>query len=119
VFAESSPVDMMRAGAGHQFTSHVADGDCVLVVFGILVALVGDFNESGDIDVVDKLFGLCAFLCRLVRTNRDDAESHKNDKTFNYVESSTGRRDIAVFSHQSYNSLHFQSTHTQDIERCQ
>ncbi len=55
----------MRTGAGHQFTSHVVDGDGVLVVCGVLVALGGDFDESGGIDVEGKLFGLCAFLCRL------------------------------------------------------
>ncbi|WP_458208857.1 hypothetical protein [Haladaptatus sp. NG-SE-30] len=56
----------MRARAGQQFLGHVVDGDGVLVGCGVLVALVGDFNESGGIDVEGKLFGLCAFLCRLV-----------------------------------------------------
>ncbi len=43
VFAEGVPVDVMRAGAGHQFVGHVVDGDGVLVLCGVLVALVGDF----------------------------------------------------------------------------
>ena len=65
VFTEGVPVDVMRARAGHQFVSHV-DGESVLVGCRVLVALVGDFDESGGIDVEEKLFGLCAFLCRLV-----------------------------------------------------
>ncbi len=43
VLAESSPVDVIRTRTGHQFVGHVIDGDCVLVVCGVLVALVGDF----------------------------------------------------------------------------
>ncbi|WP_435159077.1 hypothetical protein [Haladaptatus sp. DFWS20] len=56
----------MWARAGHQFMRHVVDGDCVLVDCGVLVALVGDLDESGGIDVEGELVGLCAFLCRLV-----------------------------------------------------
>ncbi|SIR89799.1 hypothetical protein SAMN05421858_4453 [Haladaptatus litoreus] len=37
----------------------------MLVGCGVLVALVGDSEESGGIDVEGELFGLCAFLCRL------------------------------------------------------
>ncbi|EFW91136.1 hypothetical protein ZOD2009_16141 [Haladaptatus paucihalophilus DX253] len=66
MLAEGVPVDVMRARAGHQFLSHVVDGNHVLVGFGLIVALVGDSEESGGIDVEGKLFGLCAFLCRLV-----------------------------------------------------
>ncbi|WP_231190104.1 hypothetical protein [Haladaptatus sp. DYF46] len=65
VFADSVAVDVVRARTGHQFAGHVVDGDGVLVVFRVLVALVGAFNESGGIDVERELFGLCAFLCRL------------------------------------------------------
>ncbi len=66
VLAESVAVDVMRARAGHQFLGHVVDGNGVLVVFGVLVALVGDSEESGGIDVEGELFGLCAVLCCLV-----------------------------------------------------
>ncbi len=59
-------MDVMRAGTGHQFLGHVVDGDHVLVVCGVLVALIGDVDESGGIDVEGELFPLCAFLCRLV-----------------------------------------------------
>jgi hypothetical protein len=59
-------MDVMRARTGNQFVRHVVDGDCVLVGSGVLVALVGDVDESGGIGVEGKLFGLCAFLCRLV-----------------------------------------------------
>jgi hypothetical protein len=51
VLAEGASVNVVRAGAGHQFVSHVVDGDSVLVGCGILVALIGDLDESGDIDV--------------------------------------------------------------------
>jgi hypothetical protein len=50
-------VDVVRAGAGHQFVRHVVDGDHVLVVCRVLVALVGDVDESGGIDVEGELFG--------------------------------------------------------------
>jgi hypothetical protein len=66
VFAEGVPVDVMRARAGHQFLGHVVDGDSVLVGCGLVVALVGNCNESGRIGVEGKLFPLGAFLCRLV-----------------------------------------------------
>ncbi|WP_217694346.1 hypothetical protein, partial [Haladaptatus litoreus] len=66
VFAEGVAVNMVWARAGHQVLGHVVDGDSVLVVCGILVALIGDFCESGGIDVEGELFGLCALLCRLV-----------------------------------------------------
>ncbi|WP_264783183.1 hypothetical protein [Haladaptatus sp. T7] len=66
VFADGVPVDVMRTGTRHQLVGHVVDGDCVLMLFGVLVALVGDFNESRGINVEGKLFGLCAFLCRLI-----------------------------------------------------
>ena len=33
---------------------------------GVLVALVGDFDESRSIDIEGELFGLWTFLCRLV-----------------------------------------------------
>ena len=66
VFAKGVPVDVVRARTSHQFLDYVVDGDSVLVGCGVLVALVGDANESGGIDVEDKLFGLCAFRCRLV-----------------------------------------------------
>jgi hypothetical protein len=46
VFAEGVPMDVMRAGAGHQFVGHVVDGHGVLVVCRVLVALVGDFDQS-------------------------------------------------------------------------
>ena len=62
MLAEGVAVDVVRARAGHQFLGYVVDGDGVLVVCGVLVALVGDFDESGGIDVEGKLFGLCAFL---------------------------------------------------------
>ena len=39
----------MRAGAGHQFLGHVVDGNGVLVLCGVLVALVGDADESESI----------------------------------------------------------------------
>ncbi len=42
VLAEGVAVDVVRTRAGHQFVSHVVDGDCVLVGCGVLVALVGD-----------------------------------------------------------------------------
>ena len=66
VLAECVSVDVVRARAGHQFVSHVVDGDGVLVVCRVLVALVGDLDHSGSIDVEGKLVGLCAVLCRLV-----------------------------------------------------
>jgi hypothetical protein len=52
-------VDVVRARAGHQFLGHVVDGDCVLVVCGVLVALVGDFDHSVGIDIEGELIGLC------------------------------------------------------------
>ena len=61
VFTEGVPVDVMRARAGHQFFSHIVDGDSVLVVCGILVALVGDFDESGGIDIEGEEFLLGTF----------------------------------------------------------
>ncbi len=64
VFAEGVAMDVVRTRTGHQFLGHVVDEDCVLVVCGVLVALVGDFDKSGGIDVEGKLFGLCALLCR-------------------------------------------------------
>ena len=54
----------MRARAGHQFVSHVVDGDCVLVVCGVVVALVGHVDESGGIIDVDG--DPSVLLCRLV-----------------------------------------------------
>jgi threonine/homoserine/homoserine lactone efflux protein len=61
-------MNVVRAGTRHRIAGHVVDGDHVLVVFGVLVTLVGDLDESGGIDVDGKLFGLCAFLCRLGRS---------------------------------------------------
>jgi hypothetical protein len=55
----------MRTRAGQQFVGHVVDGDGVVVGCGLVVALVGDVDESGGIDVEGKLVGLCAFLCCL------------------------------------------------------
>ena len=46
----------MGTGAGHQFVSHVVDGYGVLVVCRLVVALIGNFDESGGIDVEGKLF---------------------------------------------------------------
>ncbi|GKZ15345.1 hypothetical protein HAL_32260 [Haladaptatus sp. T7] len=66
MFAEGIAVDVMRTRAGHRVFGHVVDGDGVLMVCGVLVALGGDVDESGGIDVEGTLFGLCAFLCRLV-----------------------------------------------------
>jgi hypothetical protein len=66
VFAEGVPMDVVQTGAGRQFVGPVVDGDGVLVFSGVLVALVGDVDESGGIDIEGKLFGLCTFLCRLV-----------------------------------------------------
>ncbi len=51
VLAGDVAVDVVRAGAGHQFLGHVVDGDSVLVVCGRLVALVGDVDEPGGIDI--------------------------------------------------------------------
>ena len=64
--AEDVAVDVVFARTGHQSVSHIVDGDGVLVGCGVLVALGGDFDESGSIDVERKLFSLCALLCRLV-----------------------------------------------------
>ena len=116
VLAECVAVDVVRASVCHRVTGHVVDGDGVLVGFGLVVALVDDFTEYEGIDIEGELLGLCAFLCRLVRTNRDDTGCYKNNKTFNYVEWSVGKQDIAVHPHQLDNSLHFQSIHIQDIE---
>jgi hypothetical protein len=66
VFAEGISMDVVRARAGHQFLGHVVDGDCVLVVCGLVVALVGDFDESRGINVEGELFGLCALVCCFV-----------------------------------------------------
>jgi hypothetical protein len=66
VFAESVTVNVMLTRVGHQFFGHVVDGDHVLVFSGVLVALVGHVDHSGDFDVEGKLFPLCAFLCCLV-----------------------------------------------------
>ncbi|KZN22983.1 hypothetical protein A4G99_15755 [Haladaptatus sp. R4] len=57
-------VSVVRTRTGYQFLGHVVDGNCVLVG-GVLVTLVSDFDESKGIHVEGKLFGLCAFLCRL------------------------------------------------------
>ncbi|KZN22529.1 hypothetical protein A4G99_18840 [Haladaptatus sp. R4] len=65
MFAAEIAVDVVRARTGHQFLGHVVDGDCVLVVYRLVMALVGDSEESRGIDVEGKLVGLCAFLCRL------------------------------------------------------
>ncbi|KZN22531.1 hypothetical protein A4G99_18850 [Haladaptatus sp. R4] len=48
MFADGVPVDVMRARAGHQFLGHVVDGDGVLVGCGLVVAFVGDSEESGN-----------------------------------------------------------------------
>ncbi len=66
VCAVGVSVDVMRTRTGHQFFSHVVDGDGILVGCRALVALVGDVDESGGIGVEGELVGLCAFLCRLV-----------------------------------------------------
>ena len=63
MFTEGVPVNVMRTCTGHQFVGHVVDGDCVLVGCGVLVALIGDFDLSGGIDVERELFPLGAFLC--------------------------------------------------------
>jgi hypothetical protein len=57
---------VVRTRTSHQVLGHVVDGNAVLVGCGVLVALVGDVDESGGIDVEGELFGLCACLCRLV-----------------------------------------------------
>ena len=62
VFADGVAVAVVRVGAGHQFVRHVVDGDGVLVVCGLVVALGGDADESRAFDVEGELFGLCAFL---------------------------------------------------------
>ena len=49
VFAESVAVDVMRTSAGHQVLCNVVNGDGVLVGCGVLVALVGDVDESESI----------------------------------------------------------------------
>jgi hypothetical protein len=54
MLAECVAVDVVRARAGHQFLGYVVDGDSVLVVCGVLVALVGDGDEFGDIDVAKE-----------------------------------------------------------------
>lgn len=46
VLAEGVPVDVVRAGASHEFFSHVVQRDDVLVACGILVALVSDIDIS-------------------------------------------------------------------------
>ncbi len=61
VFAEGAAVDVIGARTGHQVFGHVVEGDCVLVGSGVVVAPIGDFDESGGIDVEGKLFTLCAF----------------------------------------------------------
>ena len=48
-------VDVVRAGARHQVLGYVVDGDSVLVVLGGLIALVGDVDKSGGIDVKGEL----------------------------------------------------------------
>jgi hypothetical protein len=54
VFAVGASVNVVRTRTGHQFVGHVVDGDCVLVVCRVLVALVGYFYEYGDIDTVSE-----------------------------------------------------------------
>jgi hypothetical protein len=66
VLAKGVTVDVVQASARHQFLSYVVDGNGGLVGCGVLVILVSDVDESRGIDVEGKLFGLCAFLCRLV-----------------------------------------------------
>ncbi len=61
VFADSVAVDVVRARAGHQFVGYVVDGDCVLVGCGLVVALVGDVDESGGIS--KKNCSACARFC--------------------------------------------------------
>ncbi len=56
----------MRTRTGHQFAGHVVDGDGVLVLSGVVVALVGDVDHSGGLNIVGELFPLRALLCRLV-----------------------------------------------------
>ncbi|MCO8256542.1 hypothetical protein NKF26_22245 [Haladaptatus sp. AB618] len=58
VFAKGVPVNVVRARTGHQFVGHIVAGGGVLVGCGVLVALVGDFDESGGIDVEGKSFDL-------------------------------------------------------------
>ncbi len=41
-------VDVVRARTSHQFVSNVVDGDDVLVVFGVVVALISNFDEFGN-----------------------------------------------------------------------
>ena len=45
MFAEGVAVDVMRRRPS--VVDHVVNGDHVVVVFAVLVALVGDVNESG------------------------------------------------------------------------
>jgi hypothetical protein len=40
-------VDVVRPRAGRQSVGHVINGDHVVVVYAVLVALVGGVNESG------------------------------------------------------------------------
>ena len=65
VVTECVAVDVVRARAGHRVARY-AERDDVLMLSAVLVAFVGDADESGGIDVEGKLFGPCAFLCRLV-----------------------------------------------------
>ncbi|ODR79402.1 hypothetical protein BG842_06950 [Haladaptatus sp. W1] len=75
MLADGIAVDLVRADAGHQVFGHVVDGNSVLVGCGVLVALVGDVNESGGIDVEGELVGLCALLYCLV-TNYNIVKKH-------------------------------------------
>ncbi|ODR79750.1 hypothetical protein BG842_07985 [Haladaptatus sp. W1] len=54
MFAEGVAVDVVRAGASHQVVGHVVDGDHVLMVCRVLVALGGDVDESRGIDIEGK-----------------------------------------------------------------
>ena len=54
MFADSIAVDVMRTRTGHQFLGYVVDGDDVLVVCGVLVALVSGIDESGGMRSVTE-----------------------------------------------------------------
>ncbi len=64
VLTEGAPMDVVRARASHRIARHVIQRNNVLVLSGVLVALVGDVDESGGIDVEGKLFPVCASLAR-------------------------------------------------------
>jgi hypothetical protein len=62
VLAERAPVNMVRTGARHRVIGYVVQREDIVVLCGVLVALVGDVDESGA-SMPKENCSACARLC--------------------------------------------------------